>query len=78
MGAARIVLVAFEGRAIDGRTHGHGDYSMADHGSFRERFLPGWTGLAPAFERLGVEVLNATPRSAVTDFPFVDFKEALG
>tara|TARA_R110000868_G_scaffold361938_3_gene623965 strand:- start:4240 stop:4902 length:663 start_codon:yes stop_codon:yes gene_type:complete len=76
MGATRLVLIGFEGGYVNGRSHGHTDYVQHDEHAFRERFLPGWSGLAPAFLRLGVEVLNATPQSAVTDFPAVDFAEA--
>lgn len=77
MGASRLVLIGFEARSIDGRTHGHGDYSQHDLAAFDERFVPGWEGLAPRFAELGVEVLNATPASAVTCFPTAEFSEAL-
>lgn len=77
MGAARLVLVGFEGQAVGGRTHGHGDYQMDDHGPFRERFLPGWAGLAPVFARCGVDVVNATPHSAIQEFSFLDLRSAL-
>ncbi|MGE0722806.1 MAG: hypothetical protein AB7O45_00450 [Alphaproteobacteria bacterium] len=77
MGAARLVLCAFEGRVVGDRTHGHGDYTQGDIASFHERFVPGWVGLAPAFARLGVEVINATPDSAVRCYPFRPLAEAL-
>lgn len=77
MGARRIVLVAFEGQAVDGRTHGHSDYSQHDVGVYTERFLPGWRGLAPGLARFGVEVVNATPASALAEFPFVTLAAAL-
>lgn len=77
MGAARVVLVGFECAAPGGRTHGHGDYTHHDTGIYAGQFLPGWSALAPAFDRLGVEVINATPGSAITDFPFADLGEAL-
>jgi hypothetical protein len=77
MGARRIVLIGFEGCAVGGRTHGHGDYSQHDLGVFDERFLPGWRGLAPVLERYGVEIVNATPISAIREFPFAEFGAAL-
>lgn len=77
MGAARIVLVGFECRLVNGRSHGHADYSHEDAAAFEERFLPGWRALAPAFAERGVDVLNATPGSAITDFPMVGLREAL-
>lgn len=77
MGARRIVLTAFECQAIDGRTHGHGDYNMHDLSPFTERFLPGWRALARAFDRMKVEVVNATPHSAIDCFPVMGLREAL-
>jgi len=77
MGAWRLVLIGFEAQAVDGRTHGHNDYSQHDVETYRERFLPGWTALAAVFRRRGVEVINATPRSAIEDFPYVDFRSAV-
>lgn len=77
MGARRIVLIGFECRAIDGRTHGHADYGDQDTAHFGERFLPGWAALAPRLAEMGADVLNATPQSAIPDFPFVPLAEAL-
>lgn len=77
MGARRIVLIGFECRAVDGRTHGHGDYSHHDIGVYAEQFLPGWRGLAPAFDRLGVEIVNATPGSAIEEFPVAELSDVL-
>jgi hypothetical protein len=78
MGASRIVLTGFECQVVNGRTHGHGDYSQHDLAAFDERFLPGWRVLARAFQRMGVDVVNATPQSAVTEFRFESFAQALG
>lgn len=77
MGARRILLIGFEGKAVNGRTHGHNDYSQHDLRAYAERFVPGWGGLAPAFKRMDVEVLNCTPNSAVTAFRFADLYAAL-
>lgn len=77
MGAARIVLVAFEAQAIGDRTHGHGDYSQHDLAAFTERFLPGWRVLAGVFARMGVDVVNATPQSAIQEFRVADLWDAL-
>lgn len=77
MGARRVVLVGFECQVVAGRTHGHSDYQQDDSAAFVDRFLPGWRGLAPALQRMGVEVLNATPQSAITEFPFLDLRSAL-
>jgi hypothetical protein len=77
MGARRVVLVGFDCRYVDGRSHGHADYTQSDEHAFWERFLPGWRGLAAVFERAGVEVVNATPLSAIDVFSFVSLGDAL-
>ena len=78
MGARRLVLIGFECTAVGGRTHGHSDYDQSgDMPAYPDRFIPGWWGLAPAFDRMGVEVLNATPHSLITCFPTTDIAEAL-
>jgi hypothetical protein len=79
MGARRIVLIGFECLQLDGRTHGHQDYSQDDPVSVYEQcFIPGWRALAPALERMGVEVVNATPISAIDVFPMMPLAQALG
>jgi hypothetical protein len=76
MGAARVVLLGFDGRRVDGRTHWHGDYS--EHGDpYAERFVPGWRALAPALEARGVELVNATPGSAIDAVPIRDLEACL-
>jgi hypothetical protein len=77
MGASRIVLVGFDGRFVDGSSHGHDDYREQDAAVYAERFVPAWAALAPAFARLGVDLLNATPGSAIRDFPAVTLAAAL-
>ena len=75
MGAARVALVAFECGAVGGRTHGHNDYQAHDVGVYPARFLPGWEGLAPVFERRGFDVVNTTPHSAIECFRRADLAD---
>lgn len=70
MGAVKLVLVGFECRAINGRTHGHDDYKQHDLAAFDERFIPGWRRLAEVFAERKVEVVNASPGSALDMFSF--------
>lgn len=77
MGATRIVLYAFEAAAVNGRTHGHGDYVTDDLSVFTDRFVPGWNGLAGVFARAGVDVINATPGGAIEVFPRMSLADAL-
>lgn len=78
LGAARAVLLGFDMRAVAGRTHWH----MAHHREtavqdFRNVMLPGFQGLARDLPRVGLEVLNATPGSAIDCFPRATLAEAL-
>lgn len=68
MGARKIVLMGFECRAVGGQTHGHTDYTQTDEFIFVQRFLPGWQDLSRALDRMGVDVVNCTPESALTCF----------
>lgn len=77
MGASKICLIGVECCSVSGRTHGHGDYVTQDTFLFESRFIPGWNGLAPAFTRLGVDVVNCTPDSAVTCFRFGELVEEM-
>ncbi len=80
LGAKRIILIGFECRHVNGRTHGHDDYGDQSgdiYAAFRDNFLPGWRALAPAFKRMGVQIINATPQSAVAEFPFMPLRDAL-
>lgn len=77
MCAARVVLLGFDARLVDGRSHWHGDYSMDDAGIYADRFVPGWWGVAEVAEMLGVEIVNATPDSAINGIPFVPLPKAL-
>ncbi len=78
LGAKKIILIGFECKEVNGRTHGHDDYVQGDLNAFRERFIPGWVGLSQRFRNLGVEVINSTPDSEIKEFRYLNFKEALG
>jgi len=77
--ARRVVLLGYDGRAVDGRTHHHG----AHPAPLRDcDTMPKW-GLQ--FDRLarwaqarGVEILNATPGSSFAQFPATSLEQALG
>lgn len=77
-GADPIVLVGFDMRAVDGKSHFFGEHKAplranAQFGTWCAKF-------AKAAEMLGPtpRIINATPRSALTCFPYVPLAEALG
>jgi hypothetical protein len=73
MGARRIVLLGYDCRFVDGpngvRSHWHDDYATPNRLLYERDFLPSWNGWGAAAARAGVEVLNATPASAIAEFP---------
>lgn len=79
MGAARIVLLGFDMRIVDGREHGHDDYAGTPRNPaiYAEEFVPGFAGWDAAARRAGFQILNATPGSAIDEFQRVGLEEML-
>lgn len=75
-GARRIALVGFDMRTVNGRRHFFGDHPRG------LRNTTGYEHFIAAFERAatmlpaGVEIVNATPGSALTCFPRIDIDDA--
>ncbi len=79
LGAARIVLLGYDMKpAADGRTHWHGGHPVpVKETVFARVMLPCFPSLVAPLRDLGVEVLNATPVSALSVFPMMSLAEAL-
>lgn len=78
MGAARVVLIAYDMRLVESREHFHADYRGGrDLTIYEKEFVPGFTGWNEAAKANGVEILNCTPGSAITEFPFADLDQVL-
>jgi hypothetical protein len=76
-GAARLVLVGFDMRVVAGKVHFFGDHKrpLRNGCCFRtwiDRFTTASKHLPPA-----VQVLNATPESALKCFPFINLDDIL-
>lgn len=85
MGASTVVLIGYDMRVVRGREHCHSDYGREDYiggrrdlTMYEKEFLPGFWGWNEAALGSGVRVLNATPGSAITEFPFADLDDLLG
>ena len=75
----RIVLIGFDMRMVGGRRHFFGDHPAGlNRCAIYHDYAPAFDHLAGAAAELGVEILNATPGSAVTAFPIVAPAEAFG
>ncbi|MFQ5954709.1 MAG: hypothetical protein ACE5JZ_06580 [Kiloniellales bacterium] len=79
LGAARIVLLGYDMKpAADGRTHWHGGHPVPlKETVFQRAMLPCFATLVRPLQELGVEVINATPDSALTTFPKRRLEDAL-
>lgn len=81
LGARRVVLLGYDFMtAQDGRRHWHGDHPKGLGNAPPSRY-PSWARsmnqLAVDLKRAGVEVINASRRTALKCFPRVDLGDAL-
>lgn len=81
LGASRIVMLGFDMRVVEGRSHWHDEYFHRPASNFepyyRDIFIPAFNGWNEDAKANGVEILNATPGSAIKEFPFVSLGEVL-
>lgn len=77
LSAKRIVLLGFDMRVVDGRSHFHDAYQARDPALYEQSFIPAFRGWNEQAKAAGVEVLNATPNSALEEFSRVDLDEVL-
>lgn len=71
MAAQTVVLIGFDCRQVNGRTHWHDHYSEGRLDAYG-LYQRGWTGWWQRAMDVGCCLLNATPGSAITEFPFTD------
>lgn len=76
-GAKRIVLLGFDMRRIDGRSHHHDEYGSASDRLYSHDFIPAFAGWNAAAKQERIEILNATPGSALREFPSINVEEIL-
>jgi len=71
-GASRVVLLGYDMRMSAGRSHFHDAYSAQDEARMAKDWLPAFRGWRKDAEAAGVAIVNATPGSALREFPAVD------
>lgn len=77
-GAVRILLIGFDMRKVDGRSHWFGDHPPGLHNnSPYDAWLKRFDSLAADLRAEQVDVLNCTPESALRAFPFASIDEVL-
>ena len=81
LGASRIVLMGVDGKlSADGTRHAHGLAWPWPKGAQPDSFasqVQEFRRIAPSAKKLGVEIINANPESAVDAFPKKPFLECL-
>jgi hypothetical protein len=74
-----IVLVGYDMRTVHGREHCHDDYAgqTRDLEIYEREFIPAFAGWHADAQAIGVRIVNATPGSALREFPIVDLADEL-
>ena len=79
LGARRVVLVGYDMRRVHGRSHFFGEHpEPLGVSSPYALFIEAFAAAAGWLRDRGVEVVNCTPGSALTCFPFKPLEDALG
>lgn len=75
LGAARILLLGYDMRSVGGRDHFNDrrDPNLGKYAGWIENFKT----LIEPLKKIGVEVVNCTPGSALSAFPLLPLREAL-
>lgn len=81
-GAKRIFLLGFDMKLVDNKQHFHSVYNGNGEPKNKvklpfQRHLQGFSTIATDAERMGVEIINVNPDSAITNFRKVNLQEAL-
>jgi hypothetical protein len=78
LGAARVVLLGYDMRVVGGKEHHHSEYvGPRDLDQYAREFVPAFAGWNENAMKVGTEIINCTPGSAVTEFPFADLDGVL-
>lgn len=77
-GAKRVILLGFDMKAEEKRTHFFGCHPpRLERKSPYQHWCANFAALAPALKGRGVEVINCTPGSALTCFPKMELRDAV-
>lgn len=79
LGASRVAMLGYDMRVVGGREHHHGDYLRQPRNLaiYADSFVPAFAGWNETARAVGVEILNCTPGSAISEFAFADLDEVL-
>lgn len=78
LGAKRVVLLGFDMKAVAGKHNWHSHYrKRPTNWNPYPKHLECWSSIMADANRLGIEIVNATPMSAIKEIPIVGFEEVL-
>ena len=77
LGATRIVLIGFDMHDVDGKKNFHKDHKDNGNAPYK-KFLGCYGDIAKDAVELGVEIINATPDSALRHFPYFTLEKIKG
>lgn len=83
LGAKRIVLVGFDMKVENNQPHWHNIYNSIEAATLKAKLPPfhkhleGFPQIAKDAKEMGIEIINASPNSAITVFPKCDVKDLL-
>jgi hypothetical protein len=77
LGGKRIILIGFDMRPVDGKSNYHDEHKTRSAEKVYKRFKGPFPKLAQALKKKGIEVVNATPGSALNSFPIMTLEEAI-
>lgn len=70
LGYKRIYLLGYDMGVVNGRKNFHTDHRRTTpHYAYQSQFIPSFTALVEPLRAMGIEVINATPGSALNVFP---------
>lgn len=77
LGARRVLLLGYDMRFVDGRSHWFGGHPVATKAEVYGRMIPCFESLIAPLAKRGVAVVNCTPDSALRCFPTAPLRRAL-
>lgn len=76
LGCKKIVLLGYDMRRVDDQPNWHTDHPSPNKNPY-ERFLKPFPYIAKDAKKLGIEIINATPESALKEFPITSLEDFL-
>lgn len=78
LGANLILLLGYDMRIVENRSHYHDEYSNTEFAkAYSQEFVRGFDGWHEAALKVGCQIINCTPGSAVDEFPFLPLETFL-